>query len=104
MCLAIPARSEEKQISILRGEIRGDAEASLAGYQVELYDLLYHRDALRTEVHADGTFEFRFIPAGEYTAKIITMQGEIVSQESVRIRSTADPLFLRLPRSVRTST
>jgi len=104
MCLAIPARSEEKEISILRGEIRGDAEMSLAGYQVELYDLLYHRDALRTDVHADGTFEFRSIPAGEYTARIITLQGDIVYQESVRVRSTADPVFLRLPPSVRTST
>lgn len=104
VCLTIPARSQDPEIAVLRGEIRGEPQLLLRGYQVALFDPLHHHDALRTGVHSDGSFEFRQVPPGEYMAKILTLQGDLVHQEMVTVRSPAGPLFLPLPPSKKSRT
>jgi tetratricopeptide (TPR) repeat protein len=104
VCLVVPARSQDPEISVLRGEVRSETELILHDYQVELSDLLRPRDALRTDVQSDGSFEFRHVPSGEYMAKILTLQGELVHQEIVTLRVLTGPLFLRLPPSKRLRT
>src|ERR1700681_383195 len=104
VCLAVPARSQDPEISVLRGEVRSETELILRDYQVELSDLMHPRDPLRTDVQSDGSFEFRRVPAGDYMAKILTLQGDLVHQEIVMLRSFAGPLFLRLPPSTNAGT
>lgn len=104
VCLAVPARSQDPEISVLRGEVHSETELILHDYLVELSDLLHPRDPLRTDVRSDGSFEFRHVPTGEYMAKILTLHGELVYQEIVTLRSLTGPLFLRLPPSKRLPT
>ena len=104
VCLTIPARAQDPEIAVLRGEVRGEPQLLLRGYQVALFDLLHHHDALKTGVHSDGSFEFRQVPSGEYMAKILTLQGGLVHQEIVTVRPPAGPLFLPLPPSKKSRT
>ena len=104
VCLVVPARSQDPEISVLKGEVRSETELILHDYQVELSDLLRPRDPVRTYVQSDGSFEFRHVPTGEYMAKIRTLQGDVVHQEIVTLRSLTGPLFLRLPPSKRLRT
>src|SRR5438477_1803992 len=86
VCLTVPVWSQDPEISVLKGEIRSQAGLILSDYQVELGDVLQHRNPLQTDVRSDGSFEFRRVPGGDYMARISTLAGEVVYQQIVSVR------------------
>ena len=97
VCLTVPVWSQDAEISVLKGEVRSQAQLIFSDYQVELSDLLQHRNPLRADVQTDGSFEFRRVLPGDYMARISTLAGEVVNQQIVSVRPFTGPLFLHLP-------
>jgi len=85
------------EIPVVRGELDPSARGSIQGLVVILEGVSTHTEISRADVRGDGSFEFRDIPAGDYTVRVTNVFGRTVCQQFVTIHDHMPELEVRLP-------
>jgi Tfp pilus assembly protein PilF len=95
--LAIPGVAQETRVlSSVKGMVI--TSEALAGNRliVSLIESTNHNPLARSYVGADGSFEFRDVPAGTYTVELGTSGDDPIEQQSVSLRASGDQIEIRL--------
>ena len=100
LCLsAAPPAASQELIPVLRGEIKNLALGEERGLWVELENTERRQVVERMPVQVDGSFEFRGLTSGTYSARIVTqLGGERLVEQLVTLHNSAGPLELRMPK------
>ena len=85
------------EIPVVRGELNPPASGSIQGLLVILESISTHTEISRAEIRGPGSFEFRDIPAGDYTLRVTNGFGRTVCQQFVTIQDHMPELEIRLP-------
>jgi tetratricopeptide (TPR) repeat protein len=73
-------------------------ESLLANHLVvNLTDAVSHRPVGRAYVVGDGSFEFRDVPAGNYSVTLLTQNGDVIAEQSANINTAGDEIEIQLP-------
>ena len=89
--------SKAAQIPVAYGRLTSPARESTQGLVVILEGNSTHMESSRAEVRGDGGFEFRDLPAGDYTLRVTNGFGLTVCQQFVTIHDHMSELQVRLP-------
>jgi thioredoxin-like negative regulator of GroEL len=95
--LAIPGVAQETRVlSSVKGMVI--TSEALAGNHliVSLIESTNHNPLSRSYVGADGSFEFRDVPAGSYTVELGTSGEDPIERQSVSLRASGDQIEIRL--------
>jgi hypothetical protein len=101
LLILIALRSPAAELPFVRGQIRSSTPRAFQGLMVGMEDVISHVQIHRVDVRFDGGFEFRGVPAGDYTLVVSDLHGSIVTQEIVNIHEHMDEIAIRLPDSGR---
>jgi tetratricopeptide (TPR) repeat protein len=101
LCACLPAVAQDPQSIEVKGLVRSENEPFLYGYMVELSGLTSRPEALRADVHSDGSFAVRGVTPGDYLLRVTTSGGGVVKEEFVSVREHATTLEVRLPHADR---
>jgi tetratricopeptide (TPR) repeat protein len=93
--LAVPISAQPPGASFVRGELHAETPVNFMDYRIELEELNRRSDIHHADVHFDGAFEFRHVPAGDFTLRVLSNTG-IVQQELVTINPQMTQLTVRL--------
>ena len=85
------------EIPVVRGQLHPPARESVQGLFVIMEGVSTHTEISRADVRGDGSFEFRDIPAGDYTLRVTDGFGRTVCQQFVTIHDHMPELEVRLP-------
>ncbi len=87
----------QPQTVTLRGELVSPSPARLQDLTVELLPSSGGGMPARATVTPSGGFEFSNLAEGSFIARVVTVRGAVVVQQSVDVRRLAPPLSLRIP-------
>ena len=85
------------EIPVVRGQLHPPAQELVQGLFVIVEEGSTHTEISRVDARIDGSFEFRDIPAGDYTLRVTDSFGRTVCQQFVTIDEQMPPLEVRLP-------
>ena len=85
------------EIPVVHGRLHSPARELIQGLFVILEENSSHTETSRADVRGDGSFEFRDIPAGDYTLRVTDGFGLTVCQQFVTIHDHMPQLEVRLP-------
>ena len=85
------------EIPVVRGQLHPPAQELVQGLFVIVEEGSTHTEISRVDARIDGSFEFRDIPAGDYTLRVTDSFGRTVCQQFVTIDKQMPPLEVRLP-------
>jgi tetratricopeptide (TPR) repeat protein len=95
--LFMPCLAQSAEASAVKGGLQCAVPTIFRDYYVELVDLARHADIHRVDVQADGAFEFRSVPAGDYRLRVTDLNGDSIYEQYVVISSYSGPLTIQLP-------
>lgn len=84
-------------ISTVRGEVQTEGLSVETDLVVQLRAPSGSRFVEQAYLHADGSFEFREVPTGDYTLRVMRAD-QIVTQQLVTITPLSQPLQIHLPK------
>ena len=84
------------EIPVVRGELHPPPQEFVQGLFVIVEEDSTHTEISRVDARIDGSFEFRDIPAGNYTLRVTDGFGRLLCQQFVTIRDQMPPLAIRL--------
>ncbi|HWR53646.1 MAG TPA: tetratricopeptide repeat protein [Bryobacteraceae bacterium] len=96
ICAGVMAAAPQfQQTGSLEGEVRPSEQA--LGLTVEIFDTSRRMVVDRTATSLSGQFLFRNLQLGDYQVRVTDAQGNVVSQEFVRVSGSMDHVSLQLP-------
>jgi tetratricopeptide (TPR) repeat protein len=93
----MPAKAQNSELSSVRGEVQSAEPTNFREYWVELVDTNRSTSSYRAGVQSDGSFEFRYVPAGEYILRVTNLQGDSICQQFAAVNAQTGPLTISMP-------
>jgi tetratricopeptide (TPR) repeat protein len=76
--------------------VHSDSPVDFSDFRIQLQDMNRHNEVYRADLHLDGAFEFRRLPAGEYQLFVETLHGEVIQQQFITVNPLVTQLNIRL--------
>jgi tetratricopeptide (TPR) repeat protein len=95
LCLAGGAWGQVPEAESLKGELRGNSPALLHS-EVKLSDLYGGAHEIEASVSADGRFEFRHVPYGEYRLTVFDGGDQPIHEELISVRDRMQPIQIEV--------
>lgn len=93
---SIPCHAQPPEVPLVKGELHGESPVDFRAYRIELEDMNHRVGVERADVHLDGAFEFRRVPAGNFLLRVTTLNGNLIQQEFVTLNSQLARISVRL--------
>lgn len=106
-CLVSAGSSMYGQLSgsgcLLRGEIAGAPTLLMSGTVVELVDVSGRSPVAQTNTTGSGEFSFPNVPDGNHLVRLVSTQGDVMTEQLVTVQRCMDTVRLRIkPQPVNT--
>lgn len=79
-------------------EVRAAHEELLVGYTVSLHNLQRPEDTRHSSMESGDTYIFRYVPAGDYMARVFNAAGELRREEMIRVGGGLSIVRVELPK------